>query len=179
MSYTLAMDLFELFEKRRSIRAFESAAAVRPEDLEEILDALVSAPSAGNLQSFQVVVAKSITVRRDLARAAHGQDFIAEAPVVLVFCADPGNASKKYGTRGRELYSVQDATIACSFAMLAVTAVGLATVWVGAFDEDSVRDAAGIPPGLRPVAMLPIGMAKESPAPRPRRPLADLVRNTG
>jgi len=74
-----------------------------------------------------------------------------------------------------DLYCVQDATIACTFAILAATALGLASVWVGAFDEDDVRRAIGAPPTHRPVAMLPIGYAAEVPRLRPRRSLKDLV----
>jgi nitroreductase len=73
---------------------------------------------------------------------------------------------------------VQDATIACTFAMLAAKALGLATVWVGAFDEDAVRIALGIPKELRPVAMLPVGYAAKKPRITPRRELGDLVHET-
>jgi nitroreductase len=59
--------------------------------------------------------------------------------------------------------------------MLAAQALGLSTVWVGAFHEEPVRQAAGIPADLIPVAMLPIGYGAESPGPRPRRPLDDIV----
>jgi nitroreductase len=73
------------------------------------------------------------------------------------------------------LYCIQDATIACTFAMLAATALGLSTVWVGAFNEDQVREIIHAPAGHRPVAMLPIGYAAEVPRIRPRRKLNDLV----
>jgi nitroreductase len=169
------MDFFELLERRRSVRAFDSSVPLSGEALARILDCVKLAPSAGNLQSYRIVTVQSETVRRDLAQAAFGQTFVAEAPLVMVFCADGENASRKYGMRGTRLYSVQDATIACTFAMLAVTDMGFATVWVGAFDEDAVRQAVGINPSLRPVAMLPIGTPKEAPEARPRRPLHELV----
>lgn len=169
------MDFHEVLERRRSVRAFDSSIPVSGEALARILKCVQLAPSAGNLQSFRIVTVHSEAVRRDLARAAFGQPFVAEAPVVMVFCSDGENASRKYGARGTQLYSVQDATIACSFAMLAVADMGLAAVWVGAFDEDAVRQAAGIDPSLRPVAMLPIGTPGEAPEARPRRPLHELV----
>jgi nitroreductase len=59
--------------------------------------------------------------------------------------------------------------------MLTAQELDLATVWVGAFQEESVRQAAGIPEDLTPVAILPVGYAAESPRPRPRRKLEDLV----
>ena len=62
--------------------------------------------------------------------------------------------------------------------MLAATALGLATVWVGAFDDDSVRAALDLPAGWLPVAMLPIGHPAETPPLSPRRDLRDLVHET-
>jgi nitroreductase len=73
------------------------------------------------------------------------------------------------------LYCIQDASIACTFAMLAATAQGLSTVWVGAFDEEKVRLAVDAPLEHRPVAMLPIGYGAEQPRIRERRSLRDLV----
>jgi nitroreductase len=73
------------------------------------------------------------------------------------------------------LYSVQDATIACTFAMLAASALGLASVWVGAFDEDQVSRVISAPEEQRPVAMLPIGYAAGPPRQRARRKLEELV----
>ena len=73
------------------------------------------------------------------------------------------------------LYSLQDATIACTFAMLAAVAEGLSTVWVGAFDDEKAHRAIGSPAGIQPVAILPIGYPAEAPGQSPRRRLSDLV----
>jgi nitroreductase len=70
---------------------------------------------------------------------------------------------------------VQDATVAAAYAQLAATALGLATCWVGAFDEEAVARAAELPASQRPVAILSLGYAAEDPPPTPRRPLTDLV----
>ena len=97
------------------------------------------------------------------------------APVVLAFCAHPRRSAAKYGRRGEELYCVQDATIACAYAQLAATALGLGSVWVGAFDTDAVAQAIGARRDWRPVALLPIGYPAESPEATPRRSLNELV----
>lgn len=168
------MDFFEIIQARRSIRLFKDLP-VEPEKLQAILQAVNSAPSAGNLQGYEVLLITRLEQRQALVQAALGQEFLAQAPLDLVFCANPERSAVKYGKRGRQLYSVQDATIACTYAMLAATALGLATVWVGAFDDEGVRRAVGIPAGLLPVAVLPVGYAAESPNPRSRRPLEELV----
>ncbi len=168
------MDFFEVVGTRRSIRAFRQDP-VDDRDLNAMLEAARQAPSAGNLQAYAIYLVRSPRVRRELALAAVEQMFIAKAPVVLVFAADPARSATRYSQRGAELYCVQDATIACTFVMLAATAMGFATVWVGAFDECRVREAIGAPASVIPVAMLPLGKGAEKPGARGRRPLRDLV----
>ncbi|MDQ7843553.1 MAG: nitroreductase family protein [Armatimonadota bacterium] len=170
-----ALGFFATVRGRHSIRAFADRP-VASKTLQAILDAANRAPSAGNLQAYEIYVVTHLTTREALARAALDQMFVAQAPVVLVFCAHPTRSARRYGERGRTLYCLQDATIACAYAQLAATALGLATVWVGAFDEEAVRRALGAPPGLRPVAILPVGFPAEAPEITGRRPLEDLVR---
>ena len=169
-----SMDFFEIVKARRSIRLFTDRP-VEVEKIERVLETALAAPSAGNLQAYKIYVVKSAEGRAVLAAAALGQDCVRTAQVVLVFCTDAAQAAKKYGERGERLYALQDATIACTFAMLAIAALGLATVWVGAFREEAVWKALGSPAGLSPVAMLPIGHAGEEPAATFRRSLEKLV----
>ncbi len=168
------MDFFEVVKMRQSIRAYQDKP-IEPETLQQILDTINRAPSAGNLQGYEVYLVTSCQARQALARSTNGQDFITQAPLVLVFCAHPARSAQRYGQRGTTLYCVQDATIACAYAQLAVTALGLACVWVGAFSEEAVRAAIGVGHDLRPVAFLPIGYAAESPEHRSRRALVELV----
>jgi nitroreductase len=171
------MEFFEVIRRRRSVRAFGSTP-IATEMLERILEAANAAPSAGNLQAYEIYVVTNHRTRSALAHAACDQLFLVGAPIALVFCTDAARAMR-YGKRGEHLYTIQDATIACTFAMLAATALGLATVWVGAFKTDEVRRAIGAPAGTDPVAILPIGYAAEEPASPERRPLNDLVHRMG
>lgn len=169
------MDFFEVVNARHSIRAF-TARQVEPKKLQAILEAANRAPSAGNLQAYEIYTVTNRAVLRALARAALDQEFIAEAPLALVFCAHAARSAKKYRQRGESLYCIQDATIACAYAQLAATALGLASVWVGAFDDAAVRRAIGVDVALRPIAILPIGYAGEEPEMTSRRSLESLVR---
>jgi nitroreductase len=164
-------DFFDVVERRRSVRAFRPAD-IDAATLERVLETADRAPSAGDLQAYEIVIVREPERKAALAQAAYEQSFVASAPVVLVFCANPGRSSPRYGRRGGELYCVQDATIAAAYAQLAAAALGLASVWVGAFDEAAV---AGIVGGLKPVCIMPIGRPAEEPAPTPRRSLDDLV----
>jgi len=90
----------------------------------------------------------------------------------LIFCLDPEMSEKQFGERGKNLYSLQDATIAATFAMLTATALGYATCWVGNFDELEVKRV--LKTSLRPVASIIVGYSKENPN-RPERNKAKTI----
>ena len=166
------MEFSEVLTKRRSVRSYRPQP-VEESKLRKIFEAANMAPSAGNLQAYQVRVVRDQSKKNSLAKAAFGQGFIAEAPVCLVFCADPDRSAAKYGKRGSDLYSVQDATIAATFAMLAAVDLGLATVWIGDFDEKKTQQVLGVK-SIRPVAVFSLGYAAEQPQPSPRRAIEEI-----
>jgi nitroreductase len=172
------MDYFEVIRNRHSIRSF-TAEAVDPQQLSAIMEAANAAPSAGNRQSYEMYLIQGAAHRDALADAIPNQPFLKFAPVMLVFCANPELSIARYGDRARNLYALQDATIACTYAMLAATALKLGSVWIGAFQEDAVRHAVGIPETVQPVAILPIGHPAAIPESRPRRSLQDIVHSPG
>lgn len=168
------MDFWNLIAARRSVRKF-GGGTLPEEALKRILEAVRLAPTAGNLQAFRVRVVTDADLGRRLVSAALGQEFVSQASAVLVFFAAPDESGREYGDRGRDLYAVQDATIAALYAHLAACRLGLGSVWVGAFDATAVTKVLQSSKNLIPVAMLPIGPPNENPPPRPRKPLADLV----
>jgi nitroreductase len=171
------MDFFKVIEERRSMRKYADTG-VEEEKLQKILAAANRAPSAGNLQAYEIYVVRKLEQRQALVIASMDQAFLAEAPVVLVFCTNPARTVDKYGERGTTLYTLQDATIACTYSQLAAKALGLDSVWVGAFDEQAVSEILQLPAGLRPIIMLPVGYAGREPRERPRRELNDLIHET-
>jgi nitroreductase len=172
------MEFLEALDRRRSVRAYRRTA-LDHRRIQIILDAVLLAPSAGDLQAYRVVVVENPKTKSALADAAHGQRFIAQASVVLVFFADPARSAAKYAQRGRSLFALQDATLAAAYAQLAAADLGLASCWVGAFDDDAVVGAVNAPEGLRPIAIVPIGEPLEMPDRPPRRPHKELVVNEG
>lgn len=168
------MDIFEVLKKRCSVRRFKKKE-IEQDKIEKLLRAANSSPSAGNLQAYQIFLVKDESRRRQLARAALDQNFLAQAPVDLVFCADLFRSSQGYGSRGETLYAIQDATIACAYVHLAAVDLGLGSVIVGAFDEAEVSRILNLPRLLRPIIILPVGYPDESPEKTSRRSLNDLV----
>jgi len=162
---------FKTVEKRRSVRSFTDKAIERLK-LQKILKAAWMSPSAKGLQNYRIYIIEDKKKKEELVRASHDQEYV-NAPLLLVFCTDPKRIKKMMGTRGESLLSVQDASIAASYAQLAATALGLSSVWVGNFNEKSVQKI--IRTRLRPVVILPIGYPNERPQRKKLRKLNDMV----
>jgi nitroreductase len=168
------MDVLEAVKGRRSIRAYKSDN-VSSEIVEKLVEAALWAPSAGNIQPWEFIIVRKPEIKRKLVEAALDQTFIEEAPVVIVVCANEVRSSQGYGIRGKTLYCLQDTAAAIQNIHLTAHSVGLGTCWIGAFKEEEARQILNIPKGVRPIAIIPIGYAAESPAPRNRRPLNQIV----
>lgn len=158
--------VLKIIKERRSIRSFEKKD-ISEEIIKKLIDTLIWAPSAGNLQSRKFYFVRDEKTRRDIATAALNQNFIAEAPLVVVGCTDR-RIENRYGDRGVHLYSIQD--VACSIMnmMLAAWENGLGSVWVGAFRESDVFEILDMPRNLRPVAIIPVGYPLRIPSAPPR-----------
>jgi nitroreductase len=160
------VDILSAVRERRSIRDFQKKTI--PEELiQKLTDALIWAPSAGNLQARKFYFVKDEKIRKMIAAAALNQNFIAEAPLVIVGCTD-SRISLKYGERGVYLYSIQDVAASIMCMMLVAHEHGLGTVWVGAFREEGVFKILDLPEYLRPVAIVPVGYPSKVPGPPPR-----------
>jgi nitroreductase len=172
------MNVLEAINARQSIRAYQ-AKPIEPAKLEAILAAANRAASAANLQAYQIYVVRRPALKQALVTAAAGQQFLATAPVVLVFAVDPARSAAKYGPRGEQVYCMQDACAAVCNAMLAAVELGLGTCWVDAVDEKLAGKALGLPAGQRAAVFLPVGYAAETPPRTSRRALSDLVTDLG
>ena len=161
-------NFLDLISTRHSVRAFKDIPI--PEDkINTIIDISSRGPSAGNLQSYQIFVVSKMNEKEKLVESAHDQEYIAQAPLVMVFCAEPKRSAVEYGFRGEELFCIQDATIACTYSQMASHSLGLASVWIGSFDEEKVSEILKLEKDLRPVAILPIGFPNETPEVTNRR----------
>lgn len=165
-------DLFRVFATRRSTRKF-SKTKVEDWKIDKILSAADVAPTAGNFQGFQVFLVKNKNAKEALVEAANKQPYV-NAPVVLVFCTDPSRVNLKFPPDILEKFSLQDATIAAAFSLLAASGVGLSTIWIGMFDEEKVKKILGT--DLRPSSILCIGYPDKKKPPKSRRKLKELIK---
>ena len=165
------MNFQELIRARYSVRAYKPVP-VEEEKLARILEAARLAPTAANRQPFRVIVLPTKGREADLRRV-YGRDWFTEAPLVLAVCAVPAESwvRKADGWNAAEV----DATIAMAHIVLAAADEGLGTCWIAAFDPGAAREVLGLPADVIPSAFTPLGYPADSPAPKKRRPLADLV----
>jgi len=168
------VDLFEAIKRRRSVRAFTNEQ-VSDQEVKKLIDAARWAPSAGNIQPWEFVVVRDPEIKRGLATAALNQTVIEKAPVVIVACANQLKSARGYGSRGVNLYCLQDTAAATQNMLLAAFALGLATCWIGAFQEEEARKVLNLPNSVRPVAIIPVGHPAEKPEAPERRPLTEIV----
>lgn len=154
------MDILEQIKERRSIRSYLNQP-IEKEKLLKVLEAGRWAPSSGNIQNWRFVVVEEEETRIKLSRAAYSQDFIAEAPIIVVVCSLTDRIERRYDKRGRELYSIQNTSAAVENMMLEAHALGLATCWIGAFQEDRVKTILNIPEEVDVHALLPLGYPAE------------------
>ncbi len=167
-------EVLKVVRNRRSVRAFLKKE-ISDEVIKKFIDAIIWAPSAGNLQARKFYFVKNPQIKIKLAYASLHQMFIAEAPLVIVGCVDKNKIYPRYAERGENLYSIQD--VACSITNVMLVAVenGLGSVWVGAFREEEVSKILNLPGHLRPIVILPVGYPSYIASPPPRIDVCEAI----
>ena len=168
------METFECIEKRRSVRNFLDKP-VEWEKIGDLLRAGQLAPTSGNVQDFKFVVVTDKSKISALANACLKQHWIAKAPVIIIVYSEPKINSRFYGLRGEKLYTIQNSAAAVENILLGATDIGLASCWVGAFDETMINNVIGAPENVRPQAIIPIGYSADEPEQPHRNTLVELV----
>jgi len=166
------MDVLDAIRARKSVRKYLNKT-VEKEKLITILEAGRLAPSASNRQEWRFVIVSDRETKRKLAEIANRQTFIGEAPVVIVACAQTDGHVMKCG----QLCYPIDVAIALDHITLAAVELGLGTCWIGAFDENEVKEILGIPPEIRVIGIMPLGYPSDSSVVNKKRlPLNEIVK---
>jgi nitroreductase len=168
------MNTIECIKSRSSVRSFKPDE-IPDRVLDEILDAAIHAPSAGNVQDWEFVVVKNKETKGRLAQAAYAQDFIARAPIIVIVCSNLRMISAAYGERGTSLYSIQDTSTAAQNLLLAAWEKGIGTCWIGSFNDERVRETLVLPKHVRPMAIIPLGYPASGPTRTRRKQLGEVV----
>jgi len=164
------MEFMELLRARHSVRRY-LPRPVSEELVTKILEAVRTAPSAGNFQAYEIYLVSGSERMQALTAATFNHNWVAEAPMALVVCTNAARCEYD----GKEHWALQDASIAATLAHLAIVELGLATCWVGAFLPAKVAEVLAVAEGHVPMAVLPFGYANEVAQESTRRPLQEFV----
>jgi len=163
------LEVMEAIRSRRSIRRYKHDS-VPKEKLLTVLEAARLAPSAANVQPWQFIIVTNSENRKKISTLCPYGWFLADSPVVIVACGDSVISPR---------YHIIDTTIALEHMVLAATAEGLGTCWIGSFNEKAIKKLLEIPDRLKIIALLSLGYPTEIPNPRPRKPLDEIVHYEG
>lgn len=164
------MDVMTAIKSRRSIRNYKDKP-IEEEKLKIVLESARLSPSARNQQERKFIVVTDKTTREKLIDVAYGQQFVGQAPAVIVACA----MQTSHIMPCEEPSYPIDVAIAVDHITLSAVEQGLGTCWIGAFKQKEVKELLGIPENIRVVALLPIGYPSTIPDPRPRKNLDDIL----
>ena len=165
------MDFSQLSRIRYSVRAYKPDP-VGEDELNQVLEAARLAPTAGNTQSFQLIVIKT-QGREEELRRIYDRDWFVGAPLVICACGIPSEA---WIRDDKKNYAVVDVAIVMDHLILAATDLGLGTCWVAAFNEQATREILGLPEEVEPIVFTTLGYPADQPEPKERKPLKELVR---
>lgn len=152
---------------RKSVRAF-TERDISPEDKLTILNAAASSPTAGNQQLYTILDITDPALKSRLAETCDHQPFIAEARMILIFCADCSKWYRAFEMTGCEprnpgkgdlLLAVSDANIAAQTAVIAAESLGIGSCYIGDIMEncEEQRKILCLPQYVFPAAMLVFG----------------------
>jgi len=168
------MEILEIIKKRRSIRKFLSKP-IPEKVIDKLIESLIWAPSAKNLQSRKFYFVFNQEIKEKLVAATFGQNFINQAPLVIVGCTND-KTNNQHTKKGENLYSICDVSLSIQNLMLLAYSESLGSVWVGAFDEERVIEILNLSKNLLPIAMIPVGYPAEKPKAPPRLSKDELIK---
>ena len=173
----------ELFE-RKSVRVFENKE-ISKEDKQLILEAATMAATAGNQQLYTIIDVTNQGIKEKLVKTCDNQPFIADAKMVLIFCADckkwydgfkEADAKPRNPGVGDLLLAVSDANIAAQNAVTAAESLGIGSCYIGDIMEncEEQRELLQLPKYVFPAAMLVFGYPTQQQKERPKPERVDL-----
>jgi len=165
------MDIFEAIEKRHSYRGGFTEHPIPADHLKQIVQAGIQAPSGCSAQSTSFVIVDDAEKLAGIA-AIVDKPVVREAKAVIVCVVDH---TPVYGDLA---FGVEDCAAAVENILLAVTALGYATVWLdGALRTENraeqIAALLDIPDNRQVRVMLPLGVPKERCTQREKKPFAE------
>jgi nitroreductase len=165
------MNTIEAIMTRRSIRKYKPEP-IPEEELKKILETARIAPSAGNKQPWRFIVVRDEEKRRKLGEISRDQTWISDAGVIIVALAMDPNDPEVY-----ERWAERDVMTAIEHMVLAAWDLGYGTCWIGAFNEDRVKELLEVPKKMSVISLLPVGIPDINPKDRGRKDFQEIFYN--
>ena len=121
------------------------------------------APSAGHTQVQEFILVKDDSTKKKLRKAAVNQEYVESAPLLIVVCSNTSRSVGRYGSRGREFYSIIDGAFASMLILLSAVNEGIGACFVGAFEDNKVSQILELPKDVRPIGIICIGYPAGKP----------------
>jgi len=168
---TAIMDVFEAIRRRHSYRGAYEKQPVPREDLERIVQAGIQAPSGVNAQSTSFVIVDDPNLVARVADVIE-KPLLREVPAIVVCAVDHRAVYQDMS------FGIEDCAAAVENMLLAIAALGYATVWIdGALRRDgratAIAGLLGVPDDLEVRIVLPVGVPAEHREQKEKKPFGE------
>ncbi len=164
------MEFSELIAKRYSVRSYQPTP-VEDEKLAQILESMRLAPTAANRQPFRIILIHTAG-KEEALKSIYARDWFVSAPMVVCVCAMLDEA---WVRKDGKCYVDVDVAIAVDHMTLMAANLGLGTCWIANFNLQAAKNFLGTPDSVEPLVFSPLGYPADSPKPKERKALGDLV----
>src|SRR5919108_2372181 len=169
------MDFEDVVRRRKMVRTYKQNRSISDKIITKLIRNAHRAPSAGHTQVQEFIIVKDASIKKKLRKAAVNQEYVEQAPLLIVVCSNTSRSVGRYGIRGREFYSIIDGTFASMLILLSAVNEGIGACFVGAFQDNKVSEILELPKDVRPIGIICIGYPAEKPEKLERIDLKALV----
>ena len=158
------MDFEEVVKRRKMIREYDLKRQQIPDQIiVKLIKNAHRAPSAGHTQVQEFIIVKDDSTKKKLRKAALNQEYVEQAPLLIVVCSNTSRSVGRYGIRGREFYSIIDGAFASMLILLSAVNEGISACFVGAFEDNKVSEILELPKDVKPIGIICVGYPAEKP----------------
>src|ERR671918_1996354 len=158
-----AMDFEDVIGKRKMVRKYKQNRPLSDKIITKLIRNAHRAPSAGHTQVQEFIIVKDPLIKKKLRIAAVDQEYVEDAPLLIIVCSNTSRSVGRYGIRGREFYSIIDGAFASMLILLSAVNEGIGACFVGAFEDTKVSKILELPKDVRPIGIICIGYPAEKP----------------
>ena len=157
------MEFDQVVRKRKMIRKY-LPNMIPDSIINKILKNANKVPSAGHTQVQEFIIVRDPAIKKKLRQASVNQEYVEDAPVLIVVCSNTSRSVGRYGQRGRDFYSIIDGAFASMIILLSAVNEEISAAFVGAFEDDKISRILELPEYVKPIGIITLGYPDESPA---------------